>query len=322
MRVAADRKVRETAVARLFGRLEVAEGVADLRRALVVLGVDGVAQGALQSFLGRQGASGADFLEPTFQGLHFAAHLGYLGEGVLTLESPDVFQPLLDLADGHFIVIGIERLRCPGASEHHQELRAKLVQRPGQFLAFGVFADEVKHRQVTLGIPYHRGVIFEVQQADVAMMVLQGFELELGAIFGLELETFVAAIMGRDVLEQPCAVVTKEASMSERPLAIGAAFRVHLEQAQIQAKLDLLAPVLGLEPAGDHLAGLVLPLVQEIRYIEIHERNMAVTARQVNGSRNKLDLKPQLGSSLNTRSMLKQGRRWTFVTHAGFARQN
>jgi hypothetical protein len=57
-----------------------------------------------------------------------------------------------------------------------------------------------------------------------------------------------------------------------------------LQQAQIHAKLDFLAPVLGFEPAHDNLARLVVPLLQEIRYIEIHGPNMAADARQVNGS--------------------------------------
>ena len=90
--------------------------------------------------------------------------------------------------------------------------------------------------------------------------------------------------MGRDVLVQPRAVVLKEGRMAERPLAIRPALRVHLQQAQIEPKLDFLAPVLRFEPAGDHLARLVLPLVQEMRYVEIHEPNMAAGARQVNAS--------------------------------------
>ena len=47
LRVAADRNVRAPEVARLFGRLEIAERVPYLRRTLVVLAVDSVAQGPL-----------------------------------------------------------------------------------------------------------------------------------------------------------------------------------------------------------------------------------------------------------------------------------
>ena len=42
------------------------------------------------------------------------------------------------------------------------------------------------------------------------MMILQGFELEPGAIFRVELETLVAAVVGRNVLVQPRPVVLKQ----------------------------------------------------------------------------------------------------------------
>lgn len=168
-----------------LGGLEVAKGVADFGGALVVLGVYGVAQGALESFPSGERAPGANFFEPAFERLHFAAHLSQLREGMLTLERPDVLQAFFNVLDCHCIVIGFERLRGPGAGEDHQELGPELLEGPGQDLVLGVFADEVKDGQVAFGIAYHGGVIFEVEQADVAMMVLQGFELELGAIFGL-----------------------------------------------------------------------------------------------------------------------------------------
>ena len=68
------------------------------------------------------------------------------------------------------------------------------------------------------------------------MMILQGFELEPGAIFRLELETLVAAVVGRDVLVEPRAVVLEEGGMAEGPLAIRPALGVHLQQAQIHAE--------------------------------------------------------------------------------------
>ncbi len=147
-----------------------------------------------------------------------------------------------------------------------------------------MFTDELKHREVALGIPYHPGVILQVQEADVAMMVLQGFQLESRAVFRLKLESFVAAIVGGDVFVEPGAVVFQEAITAEGPLAIWPPLRVHLKQAQIQPKLDLLAPVLRFELTGDHLAGLIFPAAQEIRYVEIHRPNMAVAHRQVNAS--------------------------------------
>jgi hypothetical protein len=116
------------------------------------------------------------------------------------------------------------------------------------------------------------------------MVILQGFELEPGAIFGLQLETRVAAVVSADVPVQPRAVMLEERRIAGGPLAIRPALCVHLQQAQIDAKLDFLAPVLCFETAHDNLTRLIVPLVQEIRYVEIHGPNMAADARQVNGS--------------------------------------
>ena len=102
---------------------------------------------------------------------------------MLVVKGANLLQALFDLLNGHRVVIDLQRLRRPGAGEHHQELRSKLLQRPGQFLALGVLADKVEDRQVAFGVADHRGVILQLQQADVAMMILEGFELEPGAIF-------------------------------------------------------------------------------------------------------------------------------------------
>ena len=92
-------------------------------------------------------------------------------------------QPLFDLLDGQRVVLDLQRLRPAGARQDHQELGPELLERPRQFLALGVLADKVEYRQVALGVPDHAGVIFQLQQADVPVMVLQGFELEPGAVF-------------------------------------------------------------------------------------------------------------------------------------------
>ena len=93
-----------------------------------------------------------------------------------------------DAGDGLGVIAGFQRLGRLGAGVDHEELRLKLAQRPGQFLRFGVFADEVKHRQVAFGVPGHAGIVRQLQQADVTMVILQRLQLELGAILRLELE--------------------------------------------------------------------------------------------------------------------------------------
>ena len=64
-----------------------------------------------------------------------------------------------------------------------------------------MLADKVEHVEVALGVPDDGAVVFQLQQADVPMMVLQGLELQLGTILPVELEPFIAATVRGDVLE-------------------------------------------------------------------------------------------------------------------------
>jgi hypothetical protein len=70
--------------------------------------------------------------------------------------------------------------------------------------------------------------------------------------------------------------------MTHGPFAIRPAFGVHLQEPQIDPELDLLDPILGLEPAHHDLARLVFPVLQQARYVEIHNANMDGRLRQVN----------------------------------------
>lgn len=99
--------------------------------------------------------------KPVFERLDLVALLGGLGVAQLAVKAANVFQPLFRTADGQGVILGLERLRGAGAREHHHELRLKLPEGQGEVLGLGVFADKLEDRQVALGIPYHRRVVFE-----------------------------------------------------------------------------------------------------------------------------------------------------------------
>ena len=71
--------------------------------------------------------------------------------------------------------------------------------------------------------------------------------------------------------------------MAEGPLAVGTPLRIHLQQTEIHPKLELFLAIFGFESADHHLSGLIIPLVQEVRYVEVHDANMDGGGRQVNG---------------------------------------
>src|SRR6478736_3106330 len=73
--------------------------------------------------------------------------------------------------------------------------------------------------------------------------------------------------------------------MTKRALAVGPAIGIHLKQPQIDTKLDFIGTVFGFKSANHNLAGLIIPLLQEVRNIEVHARIWTVegdksTARQ------------------------------------------
>src|SRR5258706_13502602 len=74
----------------------------------------------------------------------------------------------------------------------------------------------------------------------------------------------------------------QERNMAKRTFAVRPSFGVHLEQTEIDAELDFFSPVLRFKSAHHHLARLVFPLRQQMRYIEIHVANMDAEFGQVN----------------------------------------
>src|SRR6185437_11365265 len=121
-----------------------------------------------------------------------------------------------------------------------------------------------------------------LEEADIAVMILQGLKLELRAILGGEPEAIVAAFIGRQMLVQPGLVVIEERIMAEGTLAIGPAFGVHLQQAEIDTQLDFFLAVLALEFPDNNLSGFVRPVLEQWRNVEVHGANMNAKWRQVN----------------------------------------
>src|SRR5207253_5209434 len=135
--------------------------------------------------------------------------------------------------------------------------RLKLLKRPREILGAGMFADEIKYFQIALGIADHGREIAQFQQANVAVMILQRFDLELGAILRRELKFLIAAGMSGDVLAEFGLKIFEQRSVAERTFAIGPAFGVHLEDAEINPKLDFFHAIVAREFAHGNFSGLI-----------------------------------------------------------------
>ncbi len=146
-----------------------------------------------------------------------------------------------------------------------------------------MLSDEIENGQVAFRVPDDRRIILQLQQADIAMVELDGFHLQLRTILGFELKALITAFMGRDVFVETGLVVLEERRMAEGPLAVRTTLSIHLQQTEIHPKLELFLAIFGFESADDHLSGLIIPLVQEVRYVEVHDANMDGGGQQVNG---------------------------------------
>ena len=102
------------------------------------------------------------------------------------------------------------------------------------------------------------------------MVILNGLLLEFRAIFGFESEAVVARSMGAAILLQPGFVVLEQRFVAEGSFAVRPARGIHLKQAEVHAQLNLLGAVFGFELSDGDLTRLVIPLLQEVRDVEIH----------------------------------------------------
>src|SRR5712691_8588709 len=265
------------------GGLEVLQFVPHLGGAFVIFAQDGIVQGAFEALASGERALGPYFIEPIFERLDFRALVSNIRAGMLAIKTANLFETVFDMLDGHGMILRAQRLRTTSAGQDHQQLRLELAKRPRQLFRLGMFAHEIKDRQIAFCVPDDGRIIFQLQQANVAMVELDGFHLQLRTILGFELKALITAFMGRDVFVETGLVVLEERRMAEGPLAVRTTLSIHLQQTEIHPKLELFLAIFGFESADDHLSGLIIPLVQEVRYVEVHDANMDGGGQQVNG---------------------------------------
>src|SRR5262249_28249815 len=108
--------------------------------------------------------------------------VGSLTTGMFAIEVSNLLEGFFYLLNRQGVVLGFKSLGTAGSGKNHQELGLKLPERPGQLLRFGVLGYELKDRQIPFGVADNRWIILQLQQANIAMMILNGFHLELCAI--------------------------------------------------------------------------------------------------------------------------------------------
>jgi hypothetical protein len=74
-------------------------------------------------------------------------------------------------------------------------LGTKVLKRPRQFVGAGVFFDEFKNAQVPFCIDDDALEILQLEEANIAVMILDDLLLEPSAILSAQAESFVVAVV-------------------------------------------------------------------------------------------------------------------------------
>ena len=86
------------------------------------------------------------------------------------------------------------------------------------------------------------------------------------------------------VLTKLILLMLVEGRRAEGPLAIGSPLGVHLQEPQIDAKLDLFLAVFSNEFSHHYLARVIFPFIQDVRDVKIHFCNMNCQYPEVNAT--------------------------------------
>ena len=102
-----------------------------------------------------------------------------------------------------------------------------------------MLGDEGKEVEIALRVAHHAGELLHLVERKVAVVILDALLLQLGAIFGREREFVAAALRLAGLFLVP----REERLRAARAHAVGPAAHLHLEDAEVDAQLDLVAPV-------------------------------------------------------------------------------
>ena len=143
-----------------------------------------------------------------------------------------------------------------------------------------MFIDESEKVEVALGIANHAFEFVDLKKAEIAVVVLNPFLLQLAALLGREL-VLLAALRGPD----GAALVINQIGLAiVRTLAIGPAFHLHLQEAEVDPELQFFPAIEARNFADLDRAGFVRPIFQELFKSRLIARNNRVRVCFVNAS--------------------------------------
>src|SRR5438270_13879429 len=130
--------------------------------------------------------------------------------------------------------------------------------------------DKIKKIEITLGVAYHSVEIVDLKQAQIAVIILDAFLLELGALFGRELVILIPRFGARGAK----LMISEERFATMRPQTVGTSGQFHLQHAKIDPEMKFLAAIEPKNFAHFDRAILVWPILQNAIQIQAHPEQM------------------------------------------------
>ena len=152
-----------------------------------------------------------------------------------------------------------EKNGCLGARIHHEHVRPELLQAPGKLLAIGVPGNESKKIEIALRVAHHAFEIIDLKQAQVAMIILDAFLLELRALLRCKLVSLAFLLDASG----PLLMIFQKRFAIVRTPAIRSPVQFHLQHAEIDSQLQFFAAIEAGDLAHFDAATLVRPISQD-----------------------------------------------------------
>ena len=156
--------------------------------------------------------------------------------------------------------------RSFGTRVHHQHVGPELLKIPHDFLALRMFIDKAKEIQIALGIADDTSVVAQLKQTDIAVIILNSLLLQLRAFLGRQLIIIAGSFRQLGAI----LVITKQRVATVRAQAVGAARHLHLQHAEVDAQLQLVAAIEAAHFPDLNHARFVRPVFQNSVEIQTH----------------------------------------------------
>lgn len=183
------------------------------------------------------------------QGCQLGALLEPLEPVLLRVQLPEQADPSLDLQQGRLHIFPQQVLLGERFDLVARDERPVLLGDQPVVLIAREGLEQIEDAQVVIGIGDGARVVLQRHQRDASMVILQRLLPQGGAGIAVQLESFVPAVLAAVVLHLPL-VVVEQRIVPVWEMTVRAAGHLHLEQADVDAKLKNRPSVSALDAAN------------------------------------------------------------------------